>query len=166
MIRQYYAHRRQGGANPLGVGTIAANSIYYLQDEGYFRSRYGEAPVCRNPWIVEAFLNGLYTAARRDPATGKWSGVHISGRSDTAVVRSLRDGRRRTVTVHTLQVHDELGLSRGPQRYPSKPDLRLYRRGTRQVVGANSGEDASAPREIPRTKPLPRRRTQVTSAAA
>lgn len=41
MIRQYRAHRRRGGANPLGVGVIAAGSIYYLQDRGFFHDRFG-----------------------------------------------------------------------------------------------------------------------------
>ena len=139
MIRQYYAQRRQGGNNPLGVGTIAGGSIHYLQDEGYFGARHGEAPVCRNPWIVEAFLNGPCHAARRDPRTGKWTSTHVSGRSDTAMVRSLRDGRRRIVAVRTLQLHEELGLSKGLQRYPSKPDLRFYRCGSREAAPQEAG---------------------------
>jgi len=38
MIRQYGGQRRQGGANPLGVGVIATGSIYYLLDRGLFVS--------------------------------------------------------------------------------------------------------------------------------
>ena len=127
MIRQYGAQRRQGGCNPLGVGVIAAGSIYYLQDRGFFDSRFGGDAVCRDPWIVEAFLNGTCEAARRNRDTGKWESVTLSGRSDTAVVRSLRTGRRRAVSVHLLQLHDDLFLTRQPTAYLTLPDLALYR---------------------------------------
>ena len=85
MIRPCKARRRQGGDNPLGVG-----SIYYLQDGAWFRDRLPGRPVCKNPWIAEAFLNGVYGGTRRDQRTGHWRGAFISGRSDPAVVRSLR----------------------------------------------------------------------------
>lgn len=39
MMRQYGASPRRGGNNPLGVGVIAIGSLYFLQDEGYFRDR-------------------------------------------------------------------------------------------------------------------------------
>ena len=48
-----------------------------------------------------------------------------------AVVRSLRDGRRQQVAVRILQLHDDLGLSKEPTRYPSLPDLHFYRRQAR-----------------------------------
>ena len=86
MLRQYHAQRRQGGDNPLGVGTIALGSIFYLQDDGYWRARFGRAAVCRTPWIVESFLNGQYHAARRDPATGHWLSVYAANRTDLAVM--------------------------------------------------------------------------------
>jgi len=57
MFRQYHAQRRQGGNNPLGVGVISIGTILYIQDEGWWRDRYRGASTCRNPWIVEAFLN-------------------------------------------------------------------------------------------------------------
>ena len=131
MIRQYSAQRFQGGTNPLRVGVVATGSIFYLQDEGFFRDRHGGRATCRTPWIVEAFLNGQCHAARRDPATGRWLDTFVSGRSDMAVIRSLRDGRHQQVAVHTLQLHDDLGLSKEPTHYPSLPDLRFYRRQTR-----------------------------------
>ena len=127
MIRQYRTHRRRGGVNPLGVGVIATGSIYYLQDRGFFHDRFGGQAKCRNPWFVEGFLNGTCAAARRNRDTGRWEDVTISGRSDTAVVRSLRDGRQRTVAVHVLELHDNLGLTMQPTTYPSVPDLSLYR---------------------------------------
>ena len=131
MIRQYFAQRFQGGANPLRVGVVAVGSIFYLQDEGFFRDHHGGRTICREPWIVEAFLNGQHLAARRDPTTGRWLDTFISGRSDMAVVRSLRNGRRQQVAVRTLQLHDDLGLTKQPSGYPSLPNLRFYRRQPR-----------------------------------
>ena len=127
MMRAYGASRCRPGHNPLRVGVIAVGSVFYLQDQGYFRSRHGEAPVCKVPWMVEAFLNGQMHANRRDPDTGRWRSSYWSGRNDMAVVRSLRDGRRNTVAVHVLQLHEDHGLTRGFSGYPSLPDLRLYR---------------------------------------
>ena len=46
-----------------------------------------------------------------------------------AVIRSLRDGRRRTVAVRLLVLHDDLGLAKGIAACPTLPDLRLYRCG-------------------------------------
>jgi hypothetical protein len=129
MIRQYKAYRRRGGYNPLGVGVIAIGSIYYLQDRGFFHDRFGGHAICRNPWIVEGFLNGVCAAARRNRETGRWEDVTVSGRSDTAVVRSLRDGRRCAVAVRILELHDDLGLTMQATTYPSLPDLSLHRRG-------------------------------------
>jgi hypothetical protein len=45
VIRQYFAHRRCGGCNPLGVGVIPVGAIFYIQDEGWWRDRYRGAPV-------------------------------------------------------------------------------------------------------------------------
>lgn len=127
MIRQYRAHRRLGGDNPLGVGIIAGGSIFYLQDDEYF-SRFGGRPICRDPWIVEAFLNGTMGAARRSRGTDLWEDAYLSGRSDTALVRSLRNGRRAIVAVRVLIAHDDLRLSKEPTVYPSRPDVHFYRR--------------------------------------
>lgn len=131
MIRQYFAHRRRGGNNPLGVGVIPVGAIFYIQDEGSRRDRYRGAPICRNPWIVEAFLNGTLAAARRDPETGMWQDLYLAGRSDTALVRSLRDGRRHRVPVLTLILHEEHGLAGQPCAYPDLPNHRLSRLGAR-----------------------------------
>jgi hypothetical protein len=73
------------------------------------------------------FLNGTCAAARRNRDAGRWEDVTVSGRSDTAVVRSLRDGRQRTVAVRVLELHDDLGLTMQPTTYPGVPDLSLYR---------------------------------------
>lgn len=93
MMRQYYAQRARGGDNPLRIGVIAVGSIYYIQDESFFRDRYGGCAVCRTPWQVEGFLNGTVGAARRNRASGLWEDAYRSGRSDMALVRSLRDRR-------------------------------------------------------------------------
>ena len=126
-MRQYGAQRRCGGPNPLGVGVIAVGAIFYLQDPRWFNERYPSSPVCRVPWQVEAFTNGVLHAARRDAETRQWRDSYWSGRSDVAVVRSLRDGRRQTVAVRLLVLHDDLGLTKGATAYPTLPDLRLYR---------------------------------------
>lgn len=126
MNRQYHAHRRQSGDNPLGVGTIALGSVFYIQDRGYWEDRFRGRAVCRNPWIVEAFLNGELCAASRDLATGHWRNVFLGNRTDTALVRSLRDGRRKTVAIRMLQMLEEHGLTMGEARYPSLPELRLH----------------------------------------
>ena len=121
MLRQYHAQRRQGGDNPLGVGTVALGSIFYLQDDGYWRARFGRTAVCRTPWIVESFLNGQYHAARRDPSTGHWLSVYVGNRTDLAVLRSLRDGRRQTVAIRILQLHEDEGFGLPDNRYPALP---------------------------------------------
>ncbi|MBI0536980.1 hypothetical protein D9599_15525 [Roseomonas sp. KE2513] len=123
MLRQYHAQRRQGGDNPLGVGTVALGSIFYLQDDGYWRARFGHTAVCRTPWIVESFLNGQYHAARRDPATGRWLSVYAANRTDLAMLRSLRDGRRQSVAIRLLQLHEDEGFGLPDNRYPTLPTL-------------------------------------------
>ena len=112
---------------------IAIGSIYYLQDRGFFHVRFGGRAICRNPWIVEAFPGGTFAAARGNRETGHWEDVIISGRSDTAVVRSLRDGHRCSVAVRILELHDDHGLTMQATTYPCLPDLSLYkRRGCRE----------------------------------
>ena len=139
MIRQYHAQRRCGGPNPLGVGVIPVGAIFYIQDEGWWRDRYRGAATCRNPWIVEAFLNGTVGAARRNRQTGLREDVYAAGRSDMALVRSLRDGRRRQVAVRTLILHEEHGLSIGPCPYPNLPDMRLWRLSNPRGHSLNRG---------------------------
>jgi hypothetical protein len=122
MFRQYFAQRCRGGDNPLRVGVTPAGAIYYLQNEGWWRDRYRGAPTCRAPWIVEAFLNGTLAAARRNPRTGRWEDVYVAGRSDMAIVRSLRDGRRRAIAVRLLILHENEGLRLDPATYPDLPN--------------------------------------------
>jgi hypothetical protein len=102
MIRQYYAQRCRGGHNPRRVGVIPVGAIFYVQDDCWWRDRFRGRPVCREPWIVEAFLNGTIGAGRRNRETGPWESVFIPGRSDMAVIRSLRTSRRRQIAVRVL----------------------------------------------------------------
>ncbi len=143
MMREYRAQRRCGGANPLGVGVIAVGSSYYVQDEGYFRNRCSASPVCKDPWQVEGFTNGVMHAARRNRDTGRWEDTYRSGRSDLAVVRSLRNGRRQTVAVRLLVLHDDLGLTKGIAAYPTLPDPRLHRHWPRTGRPAPALEHAA-----------------------
>ncbi len=96
MIRHYGAQRCMGGHNPLRVGVIPARAIFYLQDEGWWRERYRSKPICRTPWIVEAFLNGTmgppgaiaapgFGRTPTDPAAPTWRSC---ARSATAVAGS------------------------------------------------------------------------------
>ena len=124
MIRQYYAQRCRGGYNPLRVGVIPAGAIFYIQDDGWWCDRYRGRPVCREPWIVEAFLNGTVGAGRRNAETGLWEDVYVAGRSDMALVRSLRTGRRRQFAVRILILHEDEGLRRDEATYPDLPALR------------------------------------------
>ncbi len=135
MIRQYYAQRCRGGDNPLRVGLIPVGAVFFIQEEGWWRDRYRGKPTCRNPWIVEGFLNGTMGAARRNRETGFWENAYRSGRSDTAVIRSLRDGQRREVAVRTLILHEDDGLTKEVNDYPTLPNLRLCRqRGSKRTT--------------------------------
>ena len=131
MIRQYFAQRFQGGTNPLRVGVVATGSIFYLQDKGFFCDDHGGPAICRTPWIVEAFLNGRCCAARRDPVTGVgWTPFSAAGRTWPWFARCATVAASRSA-VRILQLHDDLGLSKEPTRYPSLPDLHFYRRQAR-----------------------------------
>ncbi|MEO8715413.1 MAG: hypothetical protein ABI369_10400, partial [Acetobacteraceae bacterium] len=129
LIRQYGALRCRGGDNPLRVGTIPVGAIFYIQDDGWWRDRYRGPPICRNPWIVEAFLNGMIHASRRNRDTGLRESTYAARRSDMAVVRSLRDGRRRRIAVRALVLHENEGLAAAPVGYPDLPNMRDWRAG-------------------------------------
>ena len=123
MIRQYYAHRCQGGANPLRVGVVPAGAIFYIQEEFWWRERFRGRPTRREPWIVESFLNGEIAAARRDPKTGFWVSVYAARRSDIAVIRSLHSSRRRQIAIRALILHEDEGLRCDDGGYPDLPML-------------------------------------------
>ena len=129
MIRQYYAQRCRGGDNPLRVGVIPVGAIFYVQEDCWWRDRFRGRPVCREPWIVEAFLNGTIGAGRRNRETGLWESVFIAGRSDTAVIRSLRTGRRRPIAVRVLILHEDEGLQRDETMRGKSRDAELHQTG-------------------------------------
>lgn len=122
----------RGGHNPLRVGVIPVGAISYIQDGAWWRDRYRGAPVCRNPWIIESFLNGTMAAARRYHETGQWEDLTMAGPSDMAVLRPLRDGRRRLIAVRVLLLHEDEGLRRDPATYPDLPGLRREQRAAVQ----------------------------------
>lgn len=100
MTNQYYAQRAKGGCNPHRIGTIAVGTILYIQD----RYHRWVAPVCRNPWIVEAWLPREYSEIGRPNTFCR--GGHL------AVVRSLRNGERKIVGDCHLLAAVEAGLER------------------------------------------------------
>ena len=94
MIRQYGAYRFKPcppfPANKR-VGTVPVGSIVYIQDGVSPLSGFTRAIVCREPWIVEAWLPREYSkwnADTRHFRTVRMSGGHL------AQVRSLWDRRR------------------------------------------------------------------------
>lgn len=105
MIHQYYAQRFRSLYPPKvvktgrrtvyvtdprdrRVGTIRVGTILYIQ--GGARPLHGLTGhiLCREPWIVEAWLPRDY--AKWDPGTRRFTTVRIAG-GHLAVVRSLRD---------------------------------------------------------------------------
>lgn len=138
MLRQYFAQRCRGGNNPLRIGTIAIGAIYYVQPDPWWRQRFWAEPTRREPWIVEAFFNGTVEAVRRDPQTREWLPIYVKGRSDFALVRSLRTGRRERIAVRILQLHDDEALCAGSPHYPALPPEALVEGYFRRQYGARS----------------------------
>ena len=73
------------------VGTIPVGTIIYIQDGVRPLSGLSRAIVCREPWIVEAWLPRDYS--KWDPDIKAFRTVRIRG-GHLARVRSLRDQRR------------------------------------------------------------------------
>lgn len=95
MIRQYRAQRFTLACPPAlanrHVGTIPVGTIVYIQDDVNPFKGLTRPVVCREPWIVEAWL--LRDYSKWDPSLQKFRIVRISG-GHLAQVRSLRDQRR------------------------------------------------------------------------
>jgi hypothetical protein len=109
MIRQYGAQRfkpsyplvpngKPGSAQLFStdprekrIGTILVGTIVYIQDGVRPLSGFTRPIVCREPWIVEAWLNREHS--KWDAATQSFRTVWVSG-GHLAKVRSLRDSRR------------------------------------------------------------------------
>jgi len=77
-----------------------------------------------------AVLQGIATFLRagKTPLPAAQGDAVISWAAATQLTWSLRQGRRRQVSIRILIVHDDLGLTREPMRYPSLPDMRRYAR--------------------------------------
>jgi len=91
MLRQYRSQRFRWQTihgRKVRVGTIPIGTIAYIQDNIRPLSGLRSPPICRNPWLVEA-----------------WRG-HL------ATVRSLCDGRRQEVADWYLLVCEDLGLTK------------------------------------------------------
>ena len=95
MIRQYGAQRFTLACPPAAagrrVGTIAVGTIVYIQDGLRPLGGLCRPVVCREPWIVEAWLPRDYS--KWHPDLKQFRTVRISG-GHLAQVRSLRDRRR------------------------------------------------------------------------
>jgi hypothetical protein len=91
MIRQYGAQRFSTGPRGKRIGTIPVGTIVYIQD-GINPLRGLTRPiVCREPWIVEAWLPRDYS--KWNPTSRSFTTVRIAG-GHLAMVRSLRNRRR------------------------------------------------------------------------
>jgi len=131
MIRRHFAQHCRAGT------TRFARASFPSAPSSTSRTEHGgataiAAPVCRNPWIIESFLNGTMAAARRNRETGQWKDLTMAGRSDMAVLRSLRNGRRRLIAVRVLILHEDEGLRRHPATYPDLPRLPREQRAAGQ----------------------------------
>lgn len=121
MLRMYYAQRRRGGHNPHGVSSISLGSIFYFQDN--VRPMGGDpfqyrSPVRKNPWIVVAFLNREYfLCIKGAPPITYLAGGH------SILIRSLRDGRYKTVGEWCVHACEELDLDGEAGRMLSIPVL-------------------------------------------
>ena len=93
MIRQYYAQRfrRSSGPRERQIGTIDIGTILYIQDGIRPLSGFANQIICREPWIVEAWIPR--DCSTWDLKTRTFRDVRIAG-GHLAQVRSLRDRRR------------------------------------------------------------------------
>jgi hypothetical protein len=127
VFRQYYAHRFRSACPPVPrkvgrntvydpdprdkqIGTICVGTILYIQDGVSPFGGLTRPVVCREPWIVEAWVPRDY--AKWDGPSGTFRTVRIRG-GHLAVVRSLRDRRRvKTVADWILLACSDAGLEK------------------------------------------------------
>lgn len=95
MFHQYGAQRFTISRSPRfadkHIGTIPVGAIVYIQDGVRPLSGLSRPVVCREPWIVEAWLPRDYS--QWDSELKQFRTVRING-GHLAQVRSLRDRRR------------------------------------------------------------------------
>jgi hypothetical protein len=127
VIHQYYAQRSRPTYPPKAVkigrrtasfadprdkriGTISVGTILYIQDGVSPLNGIPRHTVCREPWIVEAWLPRDY--AKWDASTRRFTTVRIAG-GHLASVRSLRDRNRvKTVADWILLACMDAGLEK------------------------------------------------------
>lgn len=124
MFRQYYAQRfrrmypvvaKKVGrktvhyADPRDrqIGTIPVGTILYIQDGINPLKGFTRPMICREPWIVEAWLPREY--AKWHPLSRKFTSVFIRG-GHLAIVRSLRNNRVKQVADWILLACVDAGL--------------------------------------------------------
>ena len=124
MFRQYYADRFRRmypcAAEKVGrktvlyadprdkqIGTIPVGTILYIQEGINPLKGFTRPIVCREPWIVEAWLPRDYT--KWDGLSRTFRTVRIRG-GHLALVRSLRTNRVRTVADWILLACGDAGL--------------------------------------------------------
>lgn|SRR5579864_1526 len=113
MLHQFNAYRFRWWRGKR-IGTLSVGAIIYLQDAVRPLTGLSRPVITRNPWIVEAWLNRDYSVYR----SGTWTTVKCAG-GHLAIVRSLRDGRRRLVADWILLACVDAGLERGRAAGPS-----------------------------------------------
>jgi hypothetical protein len=89
------------------IGTGAVGTIVYIQDQMSPPGSIRTPPVRRNPWIVEAWENRPYY-----PCSPNRPKVMFRAGGHTAVVRSLRDGRVRSVADWILLACIDAGFTK------------------------------------------------------
>ena len=100
MNRQYSPFQRYRLDNGRKVGTIPTGTILYIQD---WRPMGGQRDVvCREPWIIEAWL----------PRHHAPTNTYLANGGHLAVVRSLRTGRRQTCADWLLLMAYDAGLTK------------------------------------------------------
>ncbi len=127
MFRQYYAQRFRSMYPPVPrkvgrktvydadprdrqIGTIPVGTILYIQDGVNPLRGLTRDIVCREPWIVEAWLPRDYS--KWDASSRTFKTVRIRG-GHLAIVRSLRNRRRvESVADWVLLVCMDAGLER------------------------------------------------------
>ena len=128
VIRQYYAQRfkpsyplkpeKVGGGRVVyssdprdkRIGTIPVGTIVYVQDGIRPLQGLTKQIVCREPWIVEAWLPRDYTTW--DPSARSFKTLRMAG-GHLAIVRSLRDRNRvRSVADRILLACIDSGLEK------------------------------------------------------
>lgn len=91
------------------IGTIPVGTIVYIQDGVRPLRGLTQPVICRDPWIVEAWLPCDYS--KWNAATRTFTSVRIAG-GHLAIVRSLRSGRVQPVADWILLACIDAGLEK------------------------------------------------------